>query len=142
MRNTQFSVSESSSLVTSLIARSEEGKLKWEEDLHVFSEMQNDQEGFRAELEGGLRVIISSDRVGVLFEVYGQDQGQTLLTAGPEQTLLSVYLEHDPKFGYDLPGERELHPDLVRLHELARRSAFKVDEKLANAREYLRRLAG
>jgi len=131
MKNTAYSISESSTLVASLIARSEEGKINWEEARYS----PPNTEGYEAPLEGDLEVRVWSDRSVISF-------GLGLKNAtGPDRTLLSVSLDHDPKFGYDIPGEYELHESIVRLHELARRAALKVDQNLASARDFLARLA-
>jgi len=136
MKNTQFAVSEAASLATKLIARSEEGKITWDEDPNDFPELSQDAEGFKALLENHLEVRVASDRSAIVFQVLLESP------LGPDRTLLSVWLEHDPKFGYDFTGELALHESLVRLHEFARRSALKVDENLAHARDFLERLAG
>ncbi len=130
MSNTRYAVSESSSLVEKLIARTQEGKIDWTEP----SYSSDTSETFEAKLDNDLKVSICSEKSGVTFAVY--------LVKVPERLLLSVTLEHDPSFGYDLPGERELYTRLVELQELARRSALNVDQNLANAREFLERLAG
>ena len=132
MKNTPYAISESSSLVAKLIARTEENKIGWKEGPYSSAST----ESFEAELEGDVKVSISSDQEGMSFAVALRRM------VGPDRMLLSVYLEHDPSFGYDLPGESELHESLLQLQELARRSALSVDQNLANARDFLERLAG
>lgn len=136
MKNTPFAVSEATSLVTKLIARSEEGKIPWEEDLEIDPDMSGGAEGFKAALGNHLKVRVASDKSLILFQLRLESP------LDPYRTMLSVSLEHDPKFGFDLTGENVLHGALIELHELARRSALKVDENLAQARDLLERLAG
>jgi hypothetical protein len=130
MKNTPYAISESSSLVAKLLARTEEGKIEWSEGEYNAAGLET----FDATLEGDLRISISSDETVVAFDV-------RLKKGFDERRILNVSLEHDPSFGYDLPGESELYESLTRLHELARRSALKVDQSLANARDFLERLA-
>jgi hypothetical protein len=134
MKNTPYAISEASDLVFRLIARTEENKIAWSDRTDFFSSPEA-PETFEADLEGDVKVSISSDKSTMMFAVALKRM------VGGERQLLSVSLEHDPSFGYDLPGESELHDNLVKLHELARRSALKVDENLANARDFLERLA-
>jgi hypothetical protein len=131
MKNTPYAISESSSLVAKLLARTEEGKIEWTEGGFIHTGLET----FDAALEGDLKVSISSDKEGVAFDVRLTNR------IGDERRILYVSLEHDPSFGYDLPGESELYESLIQLHELARRSALKVDQSLANARDFLERLA-
>lgn len=135
MKNTPYAISEATSLVVRLLARTEENKIVWS-DRSDFLLSPADAETFEAELEGKVKVSISSDRSALTFAVTLKNM------VGGDRQLLSVSLEHDPSFGYDLPGESELHDSLTKLHELARRSALKVDQNLANARDFLERLAG
>lgn len=135
MKNTPYAVSEASALVTRLLARTEENKINWKDRTDFFSSPAS-LETFEAELEGDVKVSISSDESTVTFTVALKQM------VGGDRQLLSVSLEHDPSFGYDLPGERELHDSLAALQELARRSALKVDQNLANARDFLEKLAG
>lgn len=131
MKNTPYAISESTSLVAKLLARTEEGKIEWSEGEYNTAGLET----FDATLEGNLKISISSDDAVVAFDVRLKNE------FGEERRILKVSLEHDPSFGYDLPGEIELHESLTRLHELARRSALKVDQSLANARDFLERLA-
>jgi len=131
MKNTPYAISESSSLVAKLLARTEEGRIEWCEGGYIHAGL----ESFEATLEGDLKVSISSDKTGVAFVVLIKNKD------GDERRILGVSLEHDPSFGYDLPGESELYESLTQLHELAKRSALKVDQSLANARDFLERLA-
>jgi hypothetical protein len=135
MKNTPYAISEASSLVIRLLARTEENKITWIDRSDFFSS-PTAPEVFEAELEGDVKVSISSDQSAMTFSVALKHM------VGGDRLLLSVSLEHDPSFGYDLPGESELHDSLTKLHELARRSALKVDQNLANARDFLERLAG
>lgn len=135
MKNTPYAISEASALVTRLLARTEENKITWSDKTDLYSYPPN-PERFEAELEGDVKVSISSDESTLAFSV------ALKRTVGGDRLLLSVSLEHDPSFGYDLPGESELYESLTKLQEQARRSALKVDQNLANAREFLERLAG
>lgn len=135
MKNTPYAISEATDLVTRLLARTEENKITWSDRSDFFSS-PGVPEVFEAELEGDVKVSISSDQAAIAFAVVLKRM------AGGDRLLLSVSLEHNPSFGYDLPGESELHDSLAQLHELARRSALKVDQNLARARDFLERLAG
>lgn len=135
MKNTAYAISESSSLVPKLLARTEENKITWSDQSDFFPAAEA-AEVFEAELEDDVKVTISSAPKAITFAVALKRM------AGGDRSLLSVSLEHDPSFGYDLPGESELHESLIQLHELARRSALKVDQNLARARDFLERLAG
>jgi hypothetical protein len=132
MKNTPYAISESSSLVAKLLERTEESKIAWAEG----GTYGPDMETFETKLEGKLKVSISSDHSGITFTVLQEN------STGRDRQMLSVSLEHDPSFGYDFPGESELHDSLIKLYELARRAALRVDENLAHARDYLERLAG
>lgn len=132
MKNTPYAISESSALVAKLLARTEDSKISWNEGAYSSA----GTESFETELEGGVLVRISSDKTSVSFEVLIKKD------YGSDKRMLEVSLEHDPSFGYDLPGESELYPKLVELQEFARRSAFKVDQNLASTLDYLERLAG
>jgi len=135
MRNTPYAISEASDLVAKLVARTEENKISWNDMTELLSSSAT-PETFEAELEDRVTVSISSDKSNITFAVALKRM------VGGDRLLLSVSLEHDPSFGYDLPGESELHDNLTMLHELARRSALNVDQNLANARQFLERLAG
>jgi hypothetical protein len=135
MKNTPYAISEATDLVTRLLARTEENKITWSDRTEFFSS-PGAPEVFEAELEGEVKVSISSDQSTITFAV-ALKRGLT-----GDRVLLFVSLEHDPSFGYDLPGESELHDSLTQLQELARRSALKVDQNLAKARDFLERLAG
>jgi hypothetical protein len=132
MKNTSFAISESSTLVAKLLARTEDGKISWNEGAYSSSALEN----FETELEGGVLVRISSDKAGVTFEVLIKKDYDS------NRRILEVYLEHDPSFGFDLPSESELYSKLIELQEFARRSAFNVDQNLASTMDYLERLAG
>ena len=135
MKNTPYAVSESTALVPKLLARTEENKISWS-DRSDFLSSPADGERFEVDLEGNLKVSISSNQSGIAFAV------ALKRLVGGDRELLSVFLEHDPSFGYDLPGESELYDSLIKLFELAKRSALKVDQNLANVRDFLERLAG
>ena len=135
MKNTPYAISEASDLVVRLIARTEENKIIWSDRSDFFSS-PGAPETFESELEVDVKITISSDKSEINFVVALKRM------AGGDRQLLSVSLEHDPSFGYDLPGESELYVNLFKLHELARRSALRVDQNLANARDFLERLAG
>jgi hypothetical protein len=132
MKNTPYAVDESSSLVESLIGRTEEGKIQWTEgDFEL-----DTSESFSTILDEMLTVSIFSNKSEVRFSVSAN------VTQYVTRQILAVTLEHDPNFGFESLREGSLHDQLMQLLELARRSALKVDEKLANAREFLQRLAG
>ena len=132
MKNTPYAISEASSLVAKLLVRTEEGKIGWSESEFYPA----DTESFEVDLEGAVKVRISSDRSALTLDVViKKDQG-------PDRRILEVSLQHDPHYGYDLPGEEALYKQLFELNDLARRSAFNVDQNLASTMDYLERLAG
>jgi hypothetical protein len=131
VKNTPYSITESTSLVKILIQKSVEKRIEWTEG--EFDEGKT--ETYEAALEDGMSAAVSTDKSEIRFAL-------TLTKHGVRRPLLAVALEHDPSFGYDSISESELYRKLVELLELARRSALQIDENLAHAREYLERLSG
>jgi hypothetical protein len=132
MENSSYVILESFCLATKLQARTEEGKVFW----HESAGSSPAAEILETELKDKVIVRVSSNTLFVSLKVLIQD------SAAQERTILDLSLEHEPEFGYQAPVEEPLYRKLIRLHELARRSAFKIDQNLANARHYLASLAG
>ena len=132
MENSPHVILESFCLVTKLEARTEEDKILWQESACS----SPDSEVLETELKDKVIVRVSSNTLFVSLKVLIQD------SAAQERTILDLSLEHDPEFGYRAPVETPLYRKLIRVHELARRSVFKIDQNLANTRQYLASLAG
>ena len=118
--------------MTKLEARTEEDKILWQESACS----SPDSEVLETELKDEVIVRVSSDSLLVSLKVLIKDK------AAQERAILDLSLEHDPEFGYRAPVETPLYRKLIRVHELARRSVFKIDQNLANTRQYLASLAG
>jgi hypothetical protein len=132
MENSPHVILESFCLVTKLEARTEEDKILWQESACS----SPDSEVLETELKDEVIVRVSSDSLLVSLKVLIKDK------AAQERAILDLSLEHDPEFGYRAPVETPLYQKLIRVHELARRSVFKIDQNLANTRQYLASLAG
>ena len=132
MENSPHAILESFCLVTKLEARTEEDKILWQESACS----SPDSEVLETELKDEVIVRVSSDSLLVSLKVLIKDK------AAQERAILDLSLEHDPEFGYRAPVETPLYRKLIRVHELARRSVFKIDQNLANTRQYLASLAG
>jgi hypothetical protein len=132
MENSPHVILESFCLVTKLEARTEEDKILWQESACS----SPDSEVLETELKDEVIVRVSSDSLLVSLKVLIKDK------AAQERAILDLSLEHDPEFGYRAPVETPLYRKLIRVHELARRSVFKIDQNLANTRQYLASLAG
>jgi hypothetical protein len=132
MENSPHVILESFCLVTKLEARTEEDKILWQESACS----SPDSEVLETELKDEVIVRVSSDSLLVSLKVLIKDK------VAQERAILDLSLEHDPEFGYRAPVETPLYRKLIRVHELARRSVFKIDQNLANTRQYLASLAG
>jgi hypothetical protein len=132
MENSTHAILESFCLVTKLQARTEEGKIFWQES----ARSSPDAEILEVELKDKVIVRVSSDSLLVSLKVLIKNN------ATQERSILDLSLEHDPEFGYQAPVEAPLYRKLIRVHDLARRSAFKIDQNLASTRHYLESLAG
>src|ERR1039457_3481575 len=132
MENSPHAILESFCLVTKLEARTEEDNILWQESACS----SPDSEVLETELKDEVIVRVSSDSLLVSLKVLIKDK------AAQERAILDLSLEHDPEFGYRAPVETPLYRKLVRVNELARRSAFKIDQNLASTRHYLESLAG
>jgi hypothetical protein len=132
MENSTFAILESFCLVTKLQARTQERKIFW----HESARSSPDAEILETELNDKVIVRVSSNSALVSLKVLIEDN------AAQERNILDLSLEHDPESGYKAPVEAPLYRKLIRLHEFARRSTFKIDQNLANTRHYLESLAG
>jgi len=149
MKNSAYSIKEASSLVAHLIPLSAEGKLLWRtgSPIALKSLFSGAEEGaffatqslgsYFAELPDDLTVELCNSPHALTFTLKGTDE-----QLQKRVELLAVSLEHEPKFGYDLPGESELYTQLSELYEYVRRSTLNIDQRLASVKSYLERIAG
>jgi hypothetical protein len=131
--NSPFAIKELSEIVGKLYDRSLEGKIIWEESLTIFSPSRDGViEALDTDLGSGLQAVIEVTDSKVFF----------FLTPTENSTRL-LEIEFDrkpPRFGFDSRMEEATYQRLVSLHELARRSAFHIDERVERVKDFLDKL--
>ncbi|MGA2539649.1 MAG: hypothetical protein ABSF53_26815 [Terracidiphilus sp.] len=161
--NSQIELAESITLVSKLIDRTRERKLKWQladpslgfagnKDTPVET---GEVSRFSAPLlDPSQQAVIGQRENGLMdFSLIEHDprwQDQSILTAiagfvpplVPDRTVLQVSIERDPPYGFGTQAEADLAKLLANLFELARRSAFQIDSSVGKAISYLDRIAG
>ena len=161
--NSQIELSESTTLASKLIERTQEKKLKWQiadPSLGSAGHPKTSDEPvelnrFSAQLlDPGQQAVIGQREDGFLqFSLIEHDprwSSQDFLTAvvgfepplAPDKTVLEVSIETNPSYGFDTKQEKYLASLLVDLYGLARRSALRIDANVERALSYLDRLAG
>jgi hypothetical protein len=161
--NSNIELTESVTLVTKLIDRTRERKLKWlvADPSLGFAGHANTPDGpvernrFSAQLlDPSQQALIGQREDGFLeFSLIEHDprwEDQSVITAiagfvpplTPDRTVLNVSIERDPSYGYDTQEEADLSKLLANLYELARRSAYQIDASVSKAISYLDELAG
>jgi hypothetical protein len=146
--NSSIEIDEAVKLVEKLIARTREGKLRWEADGIFMAAITNlsGATAFKTTLEGNLKatvsIVKSEQDTQIAFSLVEVDPQGTLLTGiEPDKDVLSVSVEKDPSYGYDSVGEKLLAKLLIDLYGLARRSALKIDGSVQKALTYLDKIA-
>jgi hypothetical protein len=161
--NSQIELTESVTLVSKLIDRTRERKLKWdiaEPSLGFAGNTDTSVEPVELDrfaarlLDPSQQAVIGQRDDGFLdFSLIEHDprwQDQSILTAiegfvpplVPDRTVLRVCIERDPSYGFDTQAEADLAKLLANLYELARRSAYQIDSSVGKAINYLDRIAG
>jgi hypothetical protein len=112
---------EASRLATSLLARTQDGKIEW---------FVNDQNEFGFTTPKEITFLVSSSSEGLGFK----------MEDGGGHQLISVFTDPNKEFWEMAEGENDLFRVLPDLYDVARRSALKVDEKVTEIREYLNSL--
>jgi hypothetical protein len=144
--NSRVALAEAAKLISKLIDRTQEGKIAWSA-----SPKRNSLSALETPLDGNLKATVwmtngqagfrlSKSQVEAAGDLEFEDQ--TELIEGRESALLSISLGEEFRRHYDFPEEADIYIQLVELHELARRSAYKMDAQFENIYDYLDRLAG
>lgn len=144
--NSRVALEDAEKLIVKLTDRTREGKIVWTE-----SSRHRNVNALETSLEAPLKAIVwvtnreagfrvSETKDEIVEAVEEIFEGQSLPTPGQEKRLLSISVSS--KGGYDYPEEERIYIKLIDLHELARRSAYKIDAQFENINDYLDRLAG
>lgn len=148
--NSSIEIVEAVKLAEKLVARTREGKLRWEAVEILSSKIGNtDLSGatrFTTVLEGNLTATVSTVNRGqgelLAFSLVESDPRLSRIAGSEiEKDVLSVSVEKDPSYGYDSVLEKQLAGLLIDLYGLARRSALKIDGSVEKALSYLDRIA-
>ena len=161
--NSQIELNESVTLVSKLIDRTRERKLKWQiaepslgyagHQVDVSSSFVGETRFATQLLDPNQQAVIGQREDGILeFSLIEHDprwEDQSVSTAingfDPplisDRTVLKVSIEMDPPYGYDTQEESDLSKLLVNLYELARRSAFMIAGSVEKALTYLDKIA-
>jgi len=140
--NSRLALADAGRLIGKLVDRTREGKIAW-----TVTTRRSGHNALEAALEGGMKVIVWLANREVGFTVaLGVDEAQQEVEAReaelPETDLLAITLGDPARHNYDFPEEEEIYKGLVELHELARRSAYRVDARFEEINNYLDRIAG
>jgi len=141
--NSRVALADAAKLISKLIDRTQEGKIGWNT-----SAKRSSLDALETPLEANLKVTVwmANREAGFRVSQTNSSQDESVpfdeLIEGPENVLLSISLNDGERSGYDFPEEQHIYRDLIELHELARRSAHKMDAKFEDINNYLDRLAG
>lgn len=131
--NSPFAMKELSEVVQKLYDRSLEQKITWEESLNIFSPGRDGVvEALETDLGSDLAAVIEVTEAKIFLFLSPKENSTRLLEIGFDRK--------PPRFGFDSREEELTFQRLVSLHELARRSAFRIDEKVERVKEFLDRL--
>jgi len=148
--NSRVALADAAKLISKLIDRTREGKITW-----TASTKRRSLDALETPLEANLKVTVWMANKEAGFRVSQESESHTYFNApydasdeddsmigSSETILLSIFLADKDRVGRDFPEEDYIYKDLVELHELARRSAYKMDAKFEGINDYLDRIAG